>query len=109
MCACVAGLGPHVDDIVQSLLQTAAFPGRAFGSGDLSHEQVRQLRELLQAKGVASSCLDERIHAATRKLGPGPIAQALAHKNPWAQLKVIAGRPGHVFPMGHCRGTLAAD
>ena len=43
------------------------------------------------------SCLEERIQAAIRKLGPGPIAQALAHKHPWAQLKAVAGRPGNNF------------
>ena len=97
LCACVAGLGPQVESIVQQLLQAESAPGRVLGSGDLSSEQLQQLKAFLQTKGVPTASVEERAQTAIRKLGPGPIAHALAHKKPWAQLKVIAGRPGVAF------------
>ena len=97
LCACVAGPGPQVEHILGVLLQGEVPLGRAHGAGDLSSEQEQALKSLLLAKGVPEPNLDARVQAAVKKLGAGPVAQALAHKKAGAQLKAIASKPGNMF------------
>ena len=69
LCACVAGLGPHVEGLLLQLLQGISLPGRAYGTGGLSTEQTGSLKAILLEKGVPADQVDDRIKAAVAKLG----------------------------------------
>ena len=67
------------------------------GFGGLSSEQEAHLSSLLADKGVPADQLQPRVLAAVKKVGSGPIAQALQAHNPWQALKSVASKPTQLF------------
>eukprot|EP00438_Fugacium_kawagutii_P008967 Skav214288 [mRNA] locus=scaffold2257:201508:210505:- [translate_table: standard] len=56
-----------------------------------------KLRELLQSKGVPPLALDDRCQLVISKLGSHSLQNLLRKKNPWAELKAAASKPGTMF------------
>eukprot|EP00435_Cladocopium_sp_Y103_P041446 s1405_g11.t1 len=56
-----------------------------------------QLAALLATKGVPTPQAADRATAAIKKLGLGPIQQALQQSNPWKSLKQLTTKPGQAF------------
>ncbi|CAE7833753.1 unnamed protein product [Symbiodinium sp. CCMP2592] len=63
------------------------------GCGGLSADQEAAIGQVLISKGVPQEQVAERIQGAVKKVGPGPLAQALQQKNVWQALKAVASRP----------------
>ena len=76
-------------------------PAREVAFGGLSDEQVKQLKSILQDRGVPEVQLDMRVQQALQKLGAGSLATALKATNSWASLKAIASKPGSQFQWVH--------
>eukprot|EP00438_Fugacium_kawagutii_P025315 Skav217868 [mRNA] locus=scaffold2487:71341:75261:+ [translate_table: standard] len=56
-----------------------------------------QLRELLKSKGVPPLALEDRCQLVTTKLGAHTLQNLMKKKNPWAELKAAASKPGTMF------------
>eukprot|EP00435_Cladocopium_sp_Y103_P073302 s64_g43.t1 len=57
----------------------------------------QQLATLLASKGVPDAAAEERSRMVLTKLGHKSIQGILHSKNPWAELKAAASRPGSMF------------
>ncbi|CAE7294281.1 unnamed protein product [Symbiodinium sp. CCMP2592] len=68
-----------------------------YGFGGLSEELQGQLQSTLLEKGVPQDKVKDRIKDAIVRLGPGPIASALAAGNVWQALKAAGSIPGAMF------------
>ena len=68
-----------------------------YGFGGLSEDQFSRLQTLLLDKGVPQEQVKDRIQAATSKIGPGPLAAALASANIWQALKAAGSAPNTMF------------
>ena len=67
------------------------------GLGGLSESQMQALSSILQEHGVAAADTEARIQSAVAKLNAGPVAEALASRNPWQAMKAAGSRPGVRF------------
>ena len=67
------------------------------GHGGLSSEQEAALTSILCTHGVPQDAVNDRVKAAVKKVGAGPIALALQASNPWQALKAAAAKPGSNF------------
>lgn len=63
----------------------------------LDSMQVDLLTELLREKGVPSGPAEERCRTVISRLGNQQAQAILKHKNPWAELKAAASKPGTMF------------
>eukprot|EP00438_Fugacium_kawagutii_P035023 Skav226643 [mRNA] locus=scaffold1097:87671:91891:+ [translate_table: standard] len=54
----------------------------------------KQLADLLHSKGVPWATVEDRCKLVTDKLGAKQVQNCLRAKNPWAELKAAANRPG---------------
>ena len=97
---CLFGRDPEVWNMVAGLVAEVRhllLDQRVWASGGLSAEQEAAFKSILKERGVAQPQLDDRVKAAISKIGAGPIAKALAHKNPWPALKSAAAQPEAAF------------
>ena len=70
---------------------------RCLAFGGLSQDQHAALCKLLQDHGVPADHVQDRVAAAVKKIGAGPLGQALNAKVPWPALKSVASAPSVNF------------
>ncbi|CAE7562454.1 unnamed protein product [Symbiodinium microadriaticum] len=95
--------GAHVsfEDLLRDAMHFCRFmplhSASLYGFGGLSESQMEALRKMLADRGVPDDALNDRIHGALSKLGPGPIAKALQADNQWQALKAAGSAPNPLF------------
>ncbi|CAE7670713.1 unnamed protein product, partial [Symbiodinium sp. CCMP2456] len=92
-----AGLSDRLDTVLQFIADFPPFPATLFGYGGLAQDQEQALLQLLVAKGVPQTAAPSRLQQALAKIGSGPLAAALSHRNPWQALKAAGSKPGISF------------
>eukprot|EP00438_Fugacium_kawagutii_P004927 Skav217266 [mRNA] locus=scaffold47:1416457:1419855:+ [translate_table: standard] len=92
---------PHMDitavhdELLQLQLDHTSEISHIFAGGPDSWQT--QLRDILRSKGVPASALDERCQLVISKLGASHLQNCMRKKNPWAELKAAASKPGTMF------------
>ena len=90
-------LPSFLDDARNFVMHMPFHKALLYGFGGLSEELQSKLESTLLEKGVPIGLVKDRIQAAVAKLGPGPIASALAASNVWQALKAAGSTPGAMF------------
>eukprot|EP00435_Cladocopium_sp_Y103_P042190 s1404_g11.t1 len=87
---------PHdVWEVHQWLLRLQHFPNELYAGGP--DDPSQQLATLLATKGVPAVSSSDRAKLIISKLGLRQVQTILKAKNPWADLKAAASKPGTMF------------
>jgi hypothetical protein len=77
------------------LLKAQTMPCQIYAGGP--EDLQRQLADILQSKGVPKEVVSDRVQLVMQRIGQRQIQQILKAKNPWADLKAAASKPGTMF------------
>ena len=77
------------------LLALQTMPSQLYAGG--ADDLQRQLADILTSKGVSTAAVEDRVKLVLQRIGTQKLQAILKGRNPWAELKAAASKPGSMF------------